>query len=88
MNMIDRIPESRKERRDFQSKPTAFFQITAPDDVLRGLMAFIQSEGIITQNTISDSQPPGTIDRQFLLWVDAEDESKIRGWLTDNSFAG
>jgi hypothetical protein len=66
---------------------SAYFKIISSDENLRKLMHFIQQEGIITQNSFSDSSQPNSPERTFYLWVKKEDEEKIRKWLMDQSFS-
>ena len=80
------VAELGPEKRTFESKRSVLFKIRAADNTLRALMSFIATEGIITQNTESESRAPGAKDRLLHIWVDVEDEDKINKWLREQSF--
>lgn len=71
-----------EEKKKFESQDSIYFKMTFSDNKLRDLMYFIQQEGIISQNSFT---VPSSSERTFHLWVDKEDEEKIKKWLTDNS---
>ena len=74
-------------KKEFELTNSAYFKITSSDKNLRDLMYFIQQEGIISQNSFSQSAQNNSQERTFYLWVDKEDEEKIKKWLIDKSFA-
>lgn len=90
MNMEYQKPKEFKyveslEHNTFLAKPTSFFKISTSEEILRGLMYFMQQEGIVAQNTISESLDSNAKNRLFFLWVDSEDEEKIKAWLVNQS---
>ncbi len=75
-----------EENKKFESQDSVYFKITTSDKNLRDLMNYIRQEGIISQNSFSSSSQLNSLERTFSLWVDKEDENKIKKWLIDKSF--
>lgn len=80
----NRIEQTKK----FEHKDSSYFEITSSEKNLRDLMYFMQQEGVAAQNSFSDSPIGELHNRTFHLWVDKDDEEKIKRWLADNSFLG
>ena len=70
------------EKETFVCESSALFKIKTSDETLRGLMHFMQQEGIMAQNTISAAENDG---RLMHLWVNAADKEKIQKHLEEQS---
>lgn len=76
-----------EEKKKFELQESSYFKITTSDQELRNLMYFIQQEGIISQNSFTNSSQSNSPERIFHLWVEKEDEEKIKKFLSDKSFS-
>ena len=74
-----------EEKIKFELQESMYFKITSSDEKIRNLMNFIQQEGIISQNSFTNSSQPNSPKRTFHLWVDKEDQEKIKEWLANNN---
>lgn len=76
-----------EQKKKFELRESSYFKIISSDEELRNLMYFIQQEGIISQNSFSESSQSNSPERTFHLWIDKKDEEKIKKFLSDKSFS-